>query len=165
MCTSFLGPSPFNSGESLISNLQNGADQKMATECIYLASWTLSELGAGLLSQLSRIYGESLGFVKISTRWWIWWGLRRQGCGWDKGLQGLLLPCMRSREKRMARARPWPMAFQYARYTWKATAPSFLLSSCNRRPDVLSSASTPSFVFSGFRPDWAVAGRIKVRED
>lgn len=31
----------------------------------------------GLLSQLSRMYGESLGFVRISTRWWIWWGLRR----------------------------------------------------------------------------------------
>lgn len=88
-------------------------------------------------------------------------GTRQQGCGWDKRLQGLLLPCMRSRERRMARARPQPMALQYARYTWKATAPSFLLSSCSRRPDVLSSTSSLSFVVSGFRTDWAVAAGIR----
>lgn len=55
---------------------------------------------------------------------------------------------------------PQPTALQYARYTWKATAPSFLLSSCRSWPDALSSTSSPSFVFFGFSMDEAVAARI-----
>ena len=73
---SFLGPSPFGSGESVILNLQNGksalrAGQKMATEPTLPAprqSPGLSELGMCLWSQLLPTPGEPLGFVTISTR-------------------------------------------------------------------------------------------------
>lgn len=53
VCASFLGLSPHRSEENVNSNLLNGTDQKVAMECICLASGMLSEVGAGLLSQLS----------------------------------------------------------------------------------------------------------------
>lgn len=60
----------------------------------------------------------------------------------------------------MARARPRPTALKYARYTCKATAPSFLLSSCSRWPHVFSSTSSLSFVFSRFPTDCTAAVRM-----